>query len=70
MKRHYVKRSFGYWHYLLERHKKSGDANECFFWLHLKLHKGDFVIDTDYKSVSQIVDERKEIIDRAGNDLT
>lgn len=41
-----------------------------FFWLHLKLHKGDFVIDTDYKSVSQIVDERKEIIDRAGNDLT
>lgn len=49
---------------LLERHKKRGDANECsFFWLHLKPHQGDYVIDTDNKSVQQIVDEMKVIID-------
>jgi len=49
---------------LRERHKKRGDENECsFFWLHLKPHEGDHVIDTDNKSVQQIVDEMKIIID-------
>ena len=49
---------------LRERHKKRGDANECsFFWLHLKPHEGDYVINTDNKSVQQIVDEMKAIID-------
>ena len=49
---------------LLERHKKRGDENECsFFWLHLKPHENDHVIDTDNKSVSEIVDEMKKIID-------
>jgi len=48
---------------LRERHKKRGDANECsFFWLHLKPYEGDYVINTDSKSVQQIVDEMKVII--------
>lgn len=52
---------------LRERHKKCGDANECsFFWLHLKPHEGDYVINTDNKSVQQIVDEMKAIIDSEG----
>lgn len=50
---------------LLARHKKRGDANECsFFWLHLKPYEGDYVIHTDNKSVQQIADEMKAIIDR------
>jgi len=49
---------------LLERHKMRGDENECsFFWLHLKPHEGDYVINTDNKSVQQIVDEMRSIID-------
>ncbi len=49
---------------LRERHKKRGDRTECsFFWLHLKPHEGDYVIDTDRKSVQQIVDEIKIIVD-------
>ena len=52
---------------LRERHKKRGDANECsFFWLHLKPYEGDYVINTDNKSVQQIVDEMKVIIDSEG----
>ena len=54
---------------LCERHKKRGDANECsFFWLHLKPYEGDYVIDTDNKSVQQIVDEMKIIIDSGRNE--
>ncbi|MDE5599289.1 MAG: hypothetical protein K2J04_15850, partial [Lachnospiraceae bacterium] len=54
---------------LLERHKKRGDANECsFFWLHLKPYEGDYVIHTDNKSVQQIVEEMRGIIDNAGNE--
>ena len=53
---------------LRERHKKRGDANACsFFWLHLKPLEGDYVINTDHKSVRQIVDEMKIIIDSTGN---
>lgn len=52
---------------LLERHKKRGDKNECsFFWLHLTPHQGDYVINTDNKSVKQIVDEMRSIIDSGG----
>ena len=51
---------------LLERHRKRGDKNECsFFWLHLNPQQGDHVIDTDNKSVQQIVDEMRFIIDNA-----
>ena len=54
---------------LRERHKKRGDANECsFFWLHLKPYEGDYVINTDSKSVQQIVDEMKVIIDSERNE--
>ena len=49
---------------LLERHRKRGDNNECsFHWLHLAPYQGDHVINTDNKSVQQIVDEMKSIID-------
>lgn len=49
---------------LLERHGKRGDENECSFeWLHIKPIEGDHVINTDNKSVEQIVNEMKVIID-------
>ena len=48
---------------LRERHKKRGDENECsFFWLHLKPYEGDYVINTDNKSVQQIVNEIKAFL--------
>lgn len=54
---------------LRERHKKRGDQNECsFFWLHLKPYEGDCVINTDNKSVQQIVDEIKVIVDSEVNE--
>ena len=54
---------------LRERHKKRGDQNECsFFWLHLKPYKADYVINTDNKSVQQIVDEIKAIVDSEVNE--
>lgn len=53
---------------LLERHKERGDSNKCsFFWLHLKPLDGDYVINTDNKSVQQIVNEMKDIIDNKEN---
>ena len=49
---------------LRRRHKKRGDNTECsFFWLHLPPYQGDYVINTDKKSVQEIVDEMKHIID-------
>lgn len=49
---------------LLERHKKRGDTGECsFFWLHLKPYAGDHVVHTDGKSVRQIVEEMRAVID-------
>lgn len=39
-----------------------------FFWLHLKPHEGDYVINIDNKSVQQIVDEMKVIIDSEGKE--
>ena len=54
---------------LRERHKKRGDQNECsFFWLHLKPYEGDTVINTDNKSVQQIVDEIRVIVDSEVNE--
>lgn len=54
---------------LLERHKKRGDKNECsFHWLHLEPYQGDYVINTDNKSVQQIVEEMKGMIDKAGTE--
>ena len=51
---------------LLERHRQRGDPNACsFHWLHLAPLAGDHVIHTDGKSVRQIVDEMKILIDLA-----
>ena len=53
---------------LVERHKKRGDKNECsFYWLHLKPLMGDYIINTDNKTVQQTVDEMKSIIDGEKN---
>jgi hypothetical protein len=42
---------------LIERHKKRGDDNNVSFqWLRMDAHPGDYVIDTDDKTVKQIVD--------------
>lgn len=50
---------------LVERHKKRGDANEVSFqWLRMKPHSGDYVINTDHKTIAQVVDEIKSIINR------
>ena len=47
---------------LIERHKKRGDAGEVSFeWLGDR-YPDDFVINTDNKTVTQIVDEIKNII--------
>jgi len=49
---------------LIERHKKRGDDNEVMFdWLRMELHPGDYVIYTDDKSIQQVVDEIKGIVD-------
>lgn len=48
---------------LVERHKSRGDNNEVSFqWLRMNPHPGDYVINTDNKTVEQIVDEIKNII--------
>ncbi len=48
---------------LVERHKKRGDTTEVEFrWLRMAPHPGDYIIDTDRKTISQIVDEIRSII--------
>jgi len=50
---------------LTERHKNRGDANAVSFeWLRLDHYPNDFVINTDNKTTSQIVNEMKIIIDQ------
>jgi broad-specificity NMP kinase len=50
---------------LAERHRKRGDDNEVSFeWLRLEPYTSDFAINTDNKTVAQIADEMKNIIDR------
>lgn len=54
---------------LIDRHKKRGDSNEVSFeWLRLEHYPNDYVINTDEKSVVQIVCEIKSIINQLGND--
>ena len=49
---------------LIERHDKRGDEGETdFHWLRLPPHPGDYLINTDNKTVAQIVDELRGIID-------
>ena len=48
---------------LVERHKKRGDDTEVSFeWLRMEPYPNDYVICTDDKTATQIVDEIKEII--------
>ena len=48
---------------LTKRHRSRGDTTEVIFdWLHTEPHPGDFVINTDNKTVKEIVDEMIEII--------
>ncbi len=50
---------------LSARHKNRADENEVsFHWLHLPPYSGNYVINTDGKTVEQIVDEIRELIDR------
>ena len=56
---------------LTERHRKRGDNNEVSFqWLRMDSHPGDYVINTDHKSVAQIVDEIRSIISGCRNKNT
>lgn len=49
---------------LLARHHKRGDQTECtFFFLHQKPHPGDHVLNTDDKTVEEIVREMRALID-------
>ena len=48
---------------LIERHKKRGDNNEVLFeWLRMKPHHDDYVINTDKKTIKQVVQEIRAII--------
>ena len=48
---------------LTERHRKRGDEGIVSFqWLRMDAYPGDYVINTDYKTVEQVVDEMKNII--------
>ena len=49
---------------LVKRHRNRGDYTDVSFqWLSMEPHPGDYVIDTTDKSIAQIVNEIKEIID-------
>ena len=49
---------------LKNRHDKRGDKGETnYYWLHLPPCTGDIVIDTDNKSIREIVKEMKKQID-------
>ena len=48
---------------LIERHKNRGDVSEpSFQWLRMEPYPGDYVINTDSKSIEEIVSEMKSII--------
>lgn len=48
---------------LIERHKMRGESNDVSFeWLRLEHYPNDYVINTDDKTIAQIVSEMKNII--------
>ncbi|MCL2056017.1 MAG: AAA family ATPase [Oscillospiraceae bacterium] len=52
---------------LAERHKSRGDTGEVSFeWLRMDPHPGDYIIDTEGKTIPQIADEIKNTIDNRG----
>jgi len=53
---------------LAERHKNRGANNEVMFdWLRMEPHPGDYIIDTDDKTIEQIVIEIRGKIDGRDN---
>jgi len=49
---------------LKNRHDRRGDKGETnYYWLHLPPCPGDIVIDTDRKSIREVVKEMKKMID-------
>ena len=52
---------------LKKRHDRRGDQGETdYHWLHLQPYPGDIVIDTENKSIREIVKEMKQHIDALG----
>lgn len=50
---------------LIQRHKNRGDEGEpSFEWLRMEAYPGDYIINTDNKSVDEIVAVIRSIIDR------
>ena len=50
---------------LVERHRKRGDNNDVSFqWLRMEPYPGDYIINTDNKTLVQIVDEIKCIVNK------
>ena len=48
---------------LTKRHKNRGDTGEVLFqWLRMMPHPGDYVINTDNKTIAEIVDEIKSTV--------
>ncbi len=48
---------------LIERHKNRGDTNEVSLqWLRMQPHLGDYIINTDHKTIAQVADEIESII--------
>ena len=55
---------------LLERHKMRGDETECSFeWLRAEHYQGDYVMNTDDKTIEQIVGEMTYIINNTHIEL-
>ncbi len=53
---------------LKRRHDRRGDKGETsFYWLRLPPYPGDIVVDTDNRSVRDVVREMKRLIDAAPN---
>ena len=51
---------------LIERHKGRGDGGEVsFYFLNLEPYPNDYIINTDNKTVTEIVNEIRSIIDSA-----
>jgi len=50
---------------LSKRHKLRGDTGKVsFHWLRMEPHPGDYIINTDDKTIAEIVDEIRNIVDK------
>ena len=56
---------------LKKRHDKRGDKGETnYYWLHLPTCPGDIVIDTDKKSIQEVIKEMKMQIDEKEDSIS